>query len=117
MGKERKEKARDWCLGYEVPVIISYHREKTDVWRNTQGKVLMILPAGDIVENGTVAALDPRQENHSEKQPRGLFLDGPVVDFGYKEIREKWSGGVITVKTLDGRDITKYIKMSFGPGL
>jgi hypothetical protein len=93
----KKERAREWCLGYGVPVIIIAEDGST--------------------ENGTVSALDPRQENLSEKQPRGLFLDGPVMEYEFRGKIRTRNGTSITVTTLDGKNVTKYIKMSFGPGM
>lgn len=138
--KER-EKAERWCLGYKVPVEIITERPKTTweysylhgqlektEWEDNKGNLIM----EKVSEEGTVSALDPRKKKGPYQQPKGLFLDGPVVnifplphigrnDLIIRELPPDRSSGFIykhaTVKTLDGKDVTKYIKMSFGPGL
>jgi hypothetical protein len=108
--KER-EKTERWCLGYKVPVTITIEREKDVVWRRAANpkQIMFYAPAGIEKRDGTVSALDPRKNKGPYEQPRGLFLDGAVINRDWEPIKK--------VVTKNGIDVTKYIKMSFGPGM
>ncbi|MBI3343198.1 hypothetical protein HY032_03505 [Candidatus Gottesmanbacteria bacterium] len=76
-----------WCLGKDVPVTITLEDGTT--------------------KEGTVTALDPRQMKGPYQQPKRLFLDGATIG---KEPIE-------SIVTEKGQDVTRHVKMSFGPGL
>lgn len=107
----------DWCLGKRVPVEIAIYRKNAERSRQVSSATATVTlpyrPAGLSIVEGTVAALNPRKKKGAWQQPKGLFLDGAVWH-GHPEVFPE----VLKVVTKkDGKDVTKHIKMSFGPGL
>ncbi len=96
---ERDDKVWPWTLGHKVPVIITLE--------------------GDYKTIAYVAAFDPKQ---SPQGKRGLFLDAhvihvPIADWdsqGLIIMPQDHKSSRAEVKTLDGKNITEYIRQGFG---
>ena len=101
---ERRKPAREWCLGYRVPAMVIL--KDGSVW-NDFGDNFQV----------TVSALNPRYKKGRNYQPRGLFLDGPRVDDPRIDkvlaIRRCGKCGEMTERV----DVTRFVKMGFGPTL
>lgn len=97
-----------WCLGSDIPVEIHVFDDTNYFTRLTDGRIFADSRIGEI-RFGTVTALDPKKIRAGRSQGKGLFLDGPVVRRGSRIKR------VITVE--HGIDVTRFVKMSYGPGL
>ena len=80
-----------WCLGFTIHVEIEFKENIPSIF-------------------GTVTALNPKIYKGQYKQPKGLLLDGAVIGSSIKPIKS-----VTIIST--GKDVTKYIFQSFGPGL
>lgn len=98
-----RRNAQDWCLGYRVPVIVTYKSGiRSDKW------------CGSPV---TVSALNPREYKGPYKQKRGLFLDGPRHD-DPEVVRVVTKGRCkLCGSEIKGKDVTKFIRISYGPAL
>lgn len=98
-----KRKAQDWCLGYRVPAIVVYES-------GTPENEWCGLPT-------TVSALNPREYKGPHRQKRGLFLDGPRHDDSHIALILALVRNINTGEIGRVVDVTKKVKMSYGPGL
>ena len=110
-----------WCLGNEIPVEIHVRvpsvpgksamedRAIAIFLNDIRRGVLRETPNHEIyVKEGNVTALNPRVIKAGRPQGKGLFLEGAVL--GKDDIQK-------VVLRHNGKDVTRHMKQSLGPGL